>query len=361
MTNSKPKRPKRPKRTKNKKRKSKAMSQKRRAGSAPTNKTEFMRRDPAGHLPEEKVRELNKMGEVSQRVIPTGEESSRTLFKTLNKRKGTDEAKDKNKTERIKEENPGSIPDELRKRYLMRVKLRYESVVGSLYDSDEMPNREEVERDIHLIEREVLRRSTGETDYIKNMKEKIDNIKSMLTREKEYEKNIDDRLKEAKEAKEQRKQARSTAFGEDEDLVESEPEPEPESRQTPAYTRVGTGPGILRHRQGERKGRKKSVILGRPEEPRYMRRARGENIVSGEHEIPDKVKVCPCSKDFPKCAGSEMWKGWCYKDGEDGKPVYHTGDSKGCGSGWRAKACTRDYAGAKYHVMNDEARKDSWD
>jgi len=327
MTNSKPKRPKRPKRTKNKKRKSKAMSQKRRAGSAPTNKTEFMRRDPAGHLPEEKVRELNKMGKVSQQVIPTGEESSRTLFKTLNKRKGTDEAKDKNKTERIKKENPGSIPDELRKRYLMGVKLRYESVVVSLYDSDEMPNREEVDRDIHLIEREVLRRSKGETDYIKNMKEEIDNIKSMLAREKEYEKNIERELLAP--------QAWSTAFGKDD--------------------------RFLRHRQGERKGRKKSVILGRPEEPRYMRRARGENIVSGEQEIPDKVKVCPCSKDFPKCAGSEMWKGWCYKDGEDGKPVYHTGDSKGCGSGWRAKACTRDYAGAKYHGMNDEARKDSWD
>jgi len=66
----------------------------------------------------------------------------------------------------------------------------------------------------------------------------------------------------------------------------------------------------------------------------------------------DKVKVCPCSKDFPNCASSGMWKGWCYKDGEDGedgKPVYHAGDSNGCGSGWRASACTRDYAGNTYH------------
>ena len=356
MTNSKPKRPKRPKRTKNKKRKSKAMSQKRRAGSA-KKIAKWGRRDPAGHLPEEKVRELNKMGEVSQPVIPTGELQSRgKLFKILNERKGTDEAKDKNKAEWTKKENPGSIPDELRKRYLMGMELRYESVVGALYDSDKMLNREEVKRDIHLIEREVLSRSTGETDYIKNMKEEIGNLKSVLTREKEYEKIIEARLKE-----ERRMREWSTAFGKDEDLAESEPEPEPEPRQTPAYTRVGAGPGILRRPGGLVHGPKKSVVHGQPKEPRYMRSTRGENIVSGENEIPDKVKVCPCSKDFPNCAGSEMWKGWCYKYGEDGKPVYHTGDSKGCGSGWSASACTRDYAGATYHDMNDEAREASWD
>jgi hypothetical protein len=321
-------------------------------------------RGPAGHLPEEKVSELNKMGKVSQPVIPTGELQSRgKLFKILNERKGTDEAKAKNAAEWTKKENPGSIPDELRKKYLMEMTLRYDSVVGALYDSDKMPKKkpkkEEVKRDIHLIEREVLSRSTGETDYIKNMKEEIGNLKSVLADEKKYEIIIEDRLKEAKE---KREQARSTTFGEDEDLAESEPEPEPEPRQTPAYTRVGAGPGILRRPGGLVHGPKKSVVHGQPKEPRYMRSTRGENIVSGENEIPDKVKVCPCSKDFPNCArGSssreedEMWKGWCYKDGEDGKPVYHTGDSKGCGSGWRASACTRDYAGATYHDMNDES------
>ena len=75
-------------------------------------------RGPAGHLPEEKVSELNKMGKVSQPVIPTGELQSRgKLFKILNERKGTDEAKAKNAAEWTKKENPGSIPDELRKKY----------------------------------------------------------------------------------------------------------------------------------------------------------------------------------------------------------------------------------------------------